>query len=336
MKSLPDFPHQYSPRVAAPPIPSLFNRARSRADFSIEALQMDRLWRLFPIPPQSRLASAKTRIQDATADPARLEQWASDFPGCNWGVATGAASGVFVLEVDARRADSTLRVLSDDDWSWRQTLLMSVGDTAGYAFFRWPAGRAMRCSGNLAPGLRIHGEGNSVLVPPTASRVYLDPEATIAAAPQWLIDSAFAGVEEQSSGKILVFPKISPQEVSTTARPPKLCAKLLPFVSQACPSDPRYRVYVYMSFQFHHGRWQVQFWEKDLQTQLPRTLNLATVEEMIGVADRGGGLSNLEVRQALDLAVATRQGGVFLSLTTDQYRQLQMHCRPTSASSNAG
>jgi hypothetical protein len=179
----------------------------------------------------------------------------------------------------------------------------------------------MCCSGNLAPGLKIHATGSSVLIPPSASHAYLDPDATVAAAPQWLIDAVFAGVEEQSSGRILAFPEPASHEASTTAHPPGLCAKLLPFVAQACPSDPRHRVYVYMSLQFHHGRWQVQFWEKDLQTQLPRTLNLATVEEVIALADRGG-LSRMEGRQALHLAIANGGGGVFLSLSTDQYSQL--------------
>jgi hypothetical protein len=59
-------------------------------------------------------------------------------------------------------------------------------------------------------------------------------------------------------------------------------------------------------------------------------------DNRVAFVDRGSGLSNLEGRQALDLAIATGRGGVFLSLTTDQYSQLQMHCRPTSAGSNAG
>jgi hypothetical protein len=323
MKNSPDVPQRYIPRIAASPILSSFNQTRFGSDSSIEEFQVDRRWRLFPVQPCSRLTSAKTLIQDATADPAKLEKWASEFPGCNWCLATGAASGVFVLEVDTRIAESTLRVLCEDDYSWNQTLLISAGET-GYAFFGWPAGRAMRCSGNLAPGLRIHGEGNSVLVPPSASRAYLYPEATIATAPQWLIDCAFAGVEEQSSGKVLVFPQMTLPGVSTTARPPESSAKLLPFIPQACPSDPRHRVYVYMSFQLNRGRWQLQFFEKDMQTTLARSGSLSTAEAVIALADRGGGLSNLEYRKALGLAIANRRGGIFLSLTTDQYRQLQM------------
>jgi hypothetical protein len=141
----------------------------------------------------------------------------------------------------------------------------------------------------------------------------------------------FGGLEDQSSRKILDFPKFPFQKATTMAHPPGLYAKLLPFIAQTCPSDPRCFVHVYMSFQFHHGRFQVQFLEKDLQTILPRTLNLATAEEVIALADRGGGLSRLEGRQALDLAIANGSGGVFLSLTADQYSKLQMHSRPTAS-----
>jgi len=341
MKTPPDFSREYSPSFAASPIPSSFNQPRS-AGLSIKALQADRLWRLFPIQPQSRLASAKARIEEATADLTQLEQCAYELPGCNWGLATGVASGVFALEVDTWTASSALRILCDDVWDWQQTLQMRAGDTE-YAFFRWPAGRVMRGSGkNPAPGLIIRGEGDYVLIPPSVcssgvSLAYHDSDAAIMAAPQWLINSAFAGWDEQPSGKVLAFPKSLLQEASTTARPQGLSrAKLLPFVARARPSDPRYRVYVYMSFQFHCGRWRCQFLEKDLQTPLPRTLNLTTSEEVIALADRGGGLSNLESQQALDLAIATGRGGVFLTLTIDQYSQLQMHCRPASTGLNTG
>ncbi|WP_433972689.1 bifunctional DNA primase/polymerase [Tunturiibacter lichenicola] len=342
MKTPPDFFLEYGKRVPAPPASSSFNQTRCSADLPIEVLQASRLWRLFPVWTQSRLASGMMRIEDATADRAQLEQWACEHPGCNWGLATGAASGVFVLEVDTRRAGSALRILCDDVWDWQQTLQMSAGD-AGYAFFRWPAGRAMRRSGkNPAPGIRIHGEGDYVLIPPSAcssgvSNVYLDPDAAIAAAPQWLLDSVFAGSAEQPSGRILAFPKFPLQKVSTTTRPPGLSlGKLLPFVAHASfLPDPHARHRVYMSFQFCSNRWWCQFLDDDFQTLLPRMVNLATTEELVALVDRGSGLSNLQSRQALDLAIATGRGGIFLSLTADQYKQLQKHRRSASASSNA-
>jgi hypothetical protein len=77
-------------------------------------------------------------------------------------------------------------------------------------------------------------------------------------------------------------------------------------------------------------------WSLTLQIPLPRTLNLATAEAVAAFVGRGSGLSNLEGRQALDLAIATGRGGVFLSLTTDQYIQLQKRGRSASTGSSAG
>ncbi|WP_433971026.1 bifunctional DNA primase/polymerase [Tunturiibacter lichenicola] len=173
MKIPTAFLPKYGQQVVALPTRS-FNAPPCSTDLPIEVLQVDHLWRLFPIEPGNRLTPAKVRIEDATADPAQLEQWARELPGCNWGLATGATSGVFVLEMDIRSAGNALRNLCEDDWDWRQTLLMSAGD-AGYAFFRWPAGRAMRRS-DPAPGLRIRGERDCVLVPPSVSHAYLDPD----------------------------------------------------------------------------------------------------------------------------------------------------------------
>jgi len=78
---------------------------------------------------------------------------------------------------------------------------------------------------------------------------------------------------------------------------------------------------VYMSFMDRMG-WQVQFLEADLKTPLPRKLHFTSSDKIIGLVERGGGLSNLESRQALDHAIEIGRGGVFLSLTEEQYAKL--------------
>jgi hypothetical protein len=226
-----------------------------------------------------------------------------------------------------------LSILCQDEWDWQQTLQSQAGNTA-YAFFLWPADRAMRRSGkNLAPGLSIRGEGDYVLIPPSAyssgvSHAYLDSDAAIETAPLWLLDSAFAGLEGQS-GKLLTFPRIPSWKAASAVRSAELShAKLLPFVAHppSMPS-PHARHRVYMSFQFRSS-WRCQFLEKDLRTVLPRMLNLATTEKLVALVERGGGLMNLESRQALNLAITTGRGSVFLALTAEQYAQLRKHCRP--------
>ena len=87
--------------------------------------------------------------------------------------------------------------------------------------------------------------------------------------------------------------------------------------------DDRRRVY--MSFMDRKG-WQVQFLEQDLKTPLPRKLHFASPDKIVELVERGGGLSNLESRQALDQAIEIGRGGVFLNLTEEQYARLKTLC----------
>jgi len=83
---------------------------------------------------------------------------------------------------------------------------------------------------------------------------------------------------------------------------------------------PDSRHCVYMSFQLRGG-WRCQFLEADLATSLPRVFNFATPDKVIA-------LSDLVSRQALYTAIETGRGGVFLSLTGEQYAKLRAGPRP--------
>jgi hypothetical protein len=78
---------------------------------------------------------------------------------------------------------------------------------------------------------------------------------------------------------------------------------------------------VYMSFQSRYG-WHCQFLEQDLKTPLPRKLHFKSAEKVIELVARGGGQGNLESKQMLDQAIEMGRGGVFLSLTPEQYAEL--------------
>ena len=81
---------------------------------------------------------------------------------------------------------------------------------------------------------------------------------------------------------------------------------------------------VYLSFQCRNG-WHCQFLEQDLRTPLPRKLHFKSAEKVIELVARGGGLGNLESKQMLDQAIEMGRGGVFLSLTPEQYAELLHH-----------
>jgi hypothetical protein len=82
---------------------------------------------------------------------------------------------------------------------------------------------------------------------------------------------------------------------------------------------------VYLSFQCRYG-WHCQFLEQDLKTPLPRKLHFASPDKLVKLVERGGGLSNLESRQALDQAIKIGRGGAFLNLTEEQYARLKTQC----------
>jgi hypothetical protein len=282
-----------------------------------------RFWRLFPVFSRSRFVTAETRIEDATSDLNQLEQWAVEQPGCNWGLATGQASGVFVLEIHAALGANALRGLCDGDWD-EETGLQSQAGEVGYAFFRWPKGMAMRRSAkNLARGLSIRGEGDYVLVPPSAcpartSHVYINPDAEIATSPQWLLNSAFS---VESAGKTLAFRQSAQHLAPFAANSAKSSGgKLLSFPSRTS-NIQRYRIY--MSFEHRAGAWHCKFLDRDLLTILPRVLKLATAKGVFDAAERGGGVTDVESRKALERALKAGRGGVFLSLSKDQYELLQ-------------
>jgi hypothetical protein len=87
-------------------------------------------------------------------------------------------------------------------------------------------------------------------------------------------------------------------------------------------ANPTDRHRVYMSFMDRYG-WHCQFLEADLQTTLPRKLTFASPDKIVEMVERGGGFKDQESRLMLDQGIATGRGGVYLSLTDEQYAKLK-------------
>lgn len=79
---------------------------------------------------------------------------------------------------------------------------------------------------------------------------------------------------------------------------------------------------VYMSFMAREA-WFCHFLEEDLKTPLPRKLAFADRDKIFELARRGGAKLDLEAQQAIHHALETGRGGVWLSLTEDQYQKLK-------------
>jgi hypothetical protein len=151
-------------------------------------------WRFFPVSFSKHLAVTHANLVQATDNLEQLRSWAREWP--NWALVTGPDSGVFVLEVDGDKGLDSLLDLCGDDWSWLDTLRSVAGEKRCISF-AWPEGRRqISSSRQVGEGLRVLGEGDWVLIPPSrephgTQHTYLNPEAEVNAAPAWLLDRVF-------------------------------------------------------------------------------------------------------------------------------------------------
>jgi hypothetical protein len=156
----------------------------------------ERGWRLLPCAPRGKTPLLKRWPTLASADFAAIREWAAKHPECNWGVATGPNSGVFVLDVDGEAGRASLAALAAQHGPLPVTLvsLTGRGDGGEHRWFNYPAGCEIRGSaGKLGEGLDVRAAGGYVIVPPSiheTGRAYqwADPEQSIADAPSWLLD----------------------------------------------------------------------------------------------------------------------------------------------------
>ncbi len=176
--------------VARPPEPARLRRAA----LAYAALG----WRVHPCRAGQKTPHLAKWQERATTDQAAVEAWWSQWPSANVGIATGEASGIFVLDVDGVAGETTLAELERRHGPLPDCYPLSRTGNGSQAFFTWPRGRAVRNSaGRLGPNLDTRGAGGYVVAPPSrhpSGRLYrweadrsprdVPPEP----APAWLVD----------------------------------------------------------------------------------------------------------------------------------------------------
>ena len=79
---------------------------------------------------------------------------------------------------------------------------------------------------------------------------------------------------------------------------------------------------VYVAFE-RKVSWHVVFSDSHTHKRL-RSLVFQDESKLYEMAKRGGALTNLEAKQAIELAIANGKGGLFLQLAPEQYAKLKM------------
>jgi hypothetical protein len=153
-----------------------------------------------------------------------------DNPKANVCIATGAMSGIFVVDLDTKEGHASDGIASMADLEAEHGPLpmtrqaISPSGSIHY-YFRHPGGKIKNSESQIAPGIDIRGDGGMVLAPPSvkpgkgAYRWLNDLPA--AEAPQWLLDKIDA-VKDEAEPEIETAPElsISDRALATVKAPP--------------------------------------------------------------------------------------------------------------------
>jgi hypothetical protein len=112
-------------------------------------------------------------LKDATRDPHQIRAWWSKWPQANIGLATGAASGLVVIDIDPRNGgNETLAALVAKHGPMPATLKVITGSGGAHYYLKHPGAERGIRSGNgvLGTGIDVKGDGGYVVAPPSLHR----------------------------------------------------------------------------------------------------------------------------------------------------------------------
>lgn len=158
---------------------------------------------VFRLSAREKIPLAGTRgFKDAVRDPGKVTAWWRGAGATlNIGLATGAASGVWVLDLDGPEAEASIRALEARHGALPQTVEQVTGG-GRHLLFAWDPARPVRnmCRRSrevLGPGVDVRGDGGYIVAAPSihpSGRAYAwafsraPGEIAPAQAPGWLMD----------------------------------------------------------------------------------------------------------------------------------------------------
>ena len=159
-------------------------------------------WRVIPIKAGGKHPPVPEWQRAATTDPAVITNWWTQlYRGCGVGIATGPASGVWVLDIDIsgdKAGDQTLKELEARYGQLPATVTARTGSGGAHLFFACDDDTVRNNqSGKLGPGLDVRGDGGQVVAAPTihpngTRYTWHDGHAPgdlpVAPAPTWLLE----------------------------------------------------------------------------------------------------------------------------------------------------
>lgn len=174
-------------------------------------------------------------FKSATDDEAQLDAWEAQYPGCNWAIATGAVSGIFVVDQDIKPGKNGVALwaaLEAEHGQAPETRTVRTGGGGTQLYFKHPGfhvGLSQNKLGNLkTPGIDVRGDGGYVVCPVSnhisGGSYELTRDIPCAAASPWLLSliQSSSSVQDADIGVQLktdrgYFPTASPAVLQAAA-----------------------------------------------------------------------------------------------------------------------
>lgn len=120
---------------------------------------------VFPLLPREKTPLTKHGFKDATRDEGLIRNWWRTTPTANIGVATGAVSGIVVLDVDAGHGgNESLAGLVREFGPLPTGPAVKTGGGGAHYYFKHP-GTKVGNRTNMRKGIDVRGDGGYVVVP---------------------------------------------------------------------------------------------------------------------------------------------------------------------------
>ena len=121
---------------------------------------------VFPCASRGKAPLTAHGVKDATKDPEAIRALWSAHLGANVGIATGAISGIVVLDIDPRHGgDDTLEALQAQYKMLPETPLVLTGGGGLHYYFKHPGVAVPNSAGRVGAGIDMRGDGGYVIAP---------------------------------------------------------------------------------------------------------------------------------------------------------------------------
>jgi hypothetical protein len=124
---------------------------------------------VFPLRPGTKIPLAGSHgHHDGSADPDVARARWKRYPDANIGIATGPASKLWVLDIDAGHGGTeALRLIEAEHGRLPVTVEVATAHGGRHFYWKWTGAAIRNSTSRVGPGIDVRGENGSVVAPPS-------------------------------------------------------------------------------------------------------------------------------------------------------------------------